>query len=32
VKAEVKVNLPRPRDPLSVEFVEVQKRVVAELR
>ena len=32
VKAEVKVTLPRPRDPLSVEFVEVQKRVVAELR
>ena len=32
VKAEVKVSLPRPRDPLSVEFVEVQKRVVAELR
>ena len=32
VKAEVKVGLPRPRDPLSVEFVEVQKRVVAELR
>ena len=32
VKAEVKVSLTRPRDPLSVEFVEVQKRVVAELR
>src|SRR5712692_2654608 len=32
VKAEVKVTLSRPRDPLSVEFVEVQKRVVAELR
>jgi NitT/TauT family transport system ATP-binding protein len=32
VKAEVKVGLPRPRDPLSAEFVEVQKRVVAELR
>jgi NitT/TauT family transport system ATP-binding protein len=32
VKAEVKVTLPRPRDPLSVEFVEAQKRVLAELR
>jgi NitT/TauT family transport system ATP-binding protein len=32
VKAEVRVALPRPRDPLSVDFVEVQKRVVAELR
>jgi NitT/TauT family transport system ATP-binding protein len=32
VKAEVRVSLPRPRDPLSVDFVEVQKRVVAELR
>ncbi len=31
VKAEVRVALPRPRDPLSVDFVEVQKRVVAEL-
>jgi ABC-type nitrate/sulfonate/bicarbonate transport system ATPase subunit len=32
VKTEVKVPLPRPRDPLSVEFVDVQKRVVAALR
>jgi NitT/TauT family transport system ATP-binding protein len=32
VRAEVRVALPRPRDPLSVDFVEVQKRVVAELR
>src|SRR3989442_14516892 len=28
VKAEVKVPLPRPRDPLSVEFVEAQRRVL----
>ncbi len=32
VRAELRVALPRPRDPLSVDFVEVQKRVVAELR
>jgi len=31
VKAEVKVTLPRPRDPLSVEFLESQKRVVGLL-
>src|SRR5262245_21643105 len=32
VKAEVKVALPRPRDPLSVPFVECQKDVVGYLR
>jgi NitT/TauT family transport system ATP-binding protein len=32
VKAEVKVTLSRPRDPLSVPFVECQKDVVAYLR
>ena len=32
VKAEVKVTLPRPRDPLSVEFLDAQKRVLGELR
>jgi NitT/TauT family transport system ATP-binding protein len=32
VKAEVKVTLDRPRDPLSVEFLDYQKRVVGHLR
>ena len=32
VKAEVKVTLSRPRDPLSVDFVERQKQVLAHLR
>ena len=32
VRAEVKVTLPRPRDPLSVPFVECQKDVVGHLR
>jgi ABC-type nitrate/sulfonate/bicarbonate transport system ATPase subunit len=32
VKADVKVTLPRPRDPLSVEFVESQRLVVSHLR
>jgi NitT/TauT family transport system ATP-binding protein len=32
VKAEVRVTLPRPRDPLSVPFVECQKDVVGHLR
>ena len=32
VKAEVKVALARPRDPLSVPFVECQKTVVGHLR
>ena len=31
VKAEVKVTLPRPRDPLSVPFVECQRDVVGYL-
>ena len=31
VKADVKVTLPRPRDALSVEFLESQKRVVGLL-
>jgi NitT/TauT family transport system ATP-binding protein len=32
VKAEVRVTLPRPREPLSVPFVECQKDVVGHLR
>ncbi len=32
VRAEIKVTLPRPRDPLSVAFVECQKDVVGYLR
>jgi len=32
VKAEVRVTLSRPRDPLSVPFVECQKDVVGHLR
>src|SRR5919204_949886 len=32
VKAEVKVALPRPRDPLSVDFVEYQRQGLAHLR
>src|SRR5213594_5021385 len=32
VRAEVKVTLPRPRDPLSVPFVECQRDVVGYLR
>jgi len=32
VRAEVRVTLPRPRDPLSVPFVECQKDVVGYLR
>jgi NitT/TauT family transport system ATP-binding protein len=31
VKAEVPVRMPRPRDPLSVEFLEYQKRLLSEL-
>lgn len=31
VKAEMKINLPRPRDPLSVEFVECQKELLHHL-
>ena len=32
VKTEIKVSLPRPRDPLSVQFVEAQKHVLGHLR
>ncbi len=31
VKAEIAIALPRPRDPLSVEFLEYQKRLLREL-
>jgi len=31
VKAEVPIALPRPRDPLSVEFLQYQKRLLREL-
>jgi NitT/TauT family transport system ATP-binding protein len=31
VKAEMKIDLPRPRDPLSVEFVECQKELLRHL-
>src|SRR5215471_9747966 len=31
VKSEVAIELPRPRDPLSVAFLEVQKRLLSEL-
>jgi len=31
VKAEVKIELPRPRDPLSVEFVDMQKELLRHL-
>jgi ABC-type nitrate/sulfonate/bicarbonate transport system ATPase subunit len=31
VKAEVRIDLPRPRDPLSVEFVECQKELMHQL-
>ena len=32
VKAEIAVKMPRPRDPLSVEFLDYQKQVVTHLR
>src|SRR6266571_4637445 len=32
VKADVRVGLPRPRDPLSVAFLEHQKEIVGHLR
>ena len=32
VRAEIGVKIPRPRDPLSVEFLECQRQVVAHLR
>jgi hypothetical protein len=31
VKAVIKIPLPRPRDPLSVEFVECQKELLQYL-
>ncbi len=31
VKKIVKIDLPRPRDPLSVEFVECQKELMGYL-
>jgi NitT/TauT family transport system ATP-binding protein len=31
VRAEIKIPLPRPRDPLSLEFLECQREVVARL-
>jgi NitT/TauT family transport system ATP-binding protein len=31
VKTEMKIDLPRPRDPLSVEFVECQKELLRHL-
>jgi NitT/TauT family transport system ATP-binding protein len=31
VKTEIAIDLPRPRDPLSVEFLDYQKRLLREL-
>jgi len=31
VKAEIKIALPRPRDPLSAEFVDMQKELLRHL-
>src|SRR5665811_1099489 len=31
VKAEIKIDLPRPRDPLSLEFLECQKQLLRHL-
>jgi NitT/TauT family transport system ATP-binding protein len=31
VKTTMRIGLPRPRDPLSVEFLEVQKRLLQHL-
>jgi ABC-type nitrate/sulfonate/bicarbonate transport system ATPase subunit len=31
VKAEIKIDLPRPRDPLSVDFLECQKELLRHL-
>ena len=31
VKLDLRIGLPRPRDPLSIEFVECQKRLLHEL-
>ena len=32
VKAELKLDLPRPRDPLSEPFVETQREIMRHLR
>jgi hypothetical protein len=32
VKADIAVGLPRPRDALSVQFLECQREVVSHLR
>ncbi len=31
IKTEMRIDLPRPRDPLSVEFLEYQKQLVSQL-
>jgi ABC-type nitrate/sulfonate/bicarbonate transport system ATPase subunit len=31
VKSEIAIDLPRPRDPLNVEFLDYQKRLLREL-
>jgi NitT/TauT family transport system ATP-binding protein len=31
VKTVMKIDLPRPRDPLSVEFLDCQKELMAHL-
>jgi ABC-type nitrate/sulfonate/bicarbonate transport system ATPase subunit len=31
IKAEIRIPLPRPRDPLSPEFLDWQKRLLREL-
>jgi NitT/TauT family transport system ATP-binding protein len=31
IKARIRLDLPRPRDPLSADFVAMQKRVLADL-
>jgi NitT/TauT family transport system ATP-binding protein len=31
LKSEISIALPRPRDPLSVEFLDYQKRLLGQL-
>jgi ABC-type nitrate/sulfonate/bicarbonate transport system ATPase subunit len=31
IKTEVRIDLPRPRDPLSIEFLDFQKRLLGYL-
>jgi NitT/TauT family transport system ATP-binding protein len=31
VKTEIRIDLPRPRDPLSIEFLEYQKQILRQL-